>query len=451
MRASKRRKDVSVDTDGYIVGVNGVTRTLLRVPGLALDALSTSDQERHAALFGALVASLPRKARLSVFIENRPADAGALVAGLRAQFAPEPYTPQLGELGDRLLAWWARRLSGTGTRHVADIAYWLLVDPYPPQEGYPDQSPTERLGQAVRAVTRQLVAMGLPPVVASHADAQAFLGRHTWRKGREDVNAYYATDPTTGRGRWYRTLFLVAPPAYTEPGWARALVAADCPATVVVHVRGLSRAWERRRQGWRLRMMEGTRAGGTDVATSIAATDAIDQATALHTQGYGIVKVGCYVRLEGATRAQLDARVGRVLLGPKVAKAEISAFATLGPATRPGGPARSVPGGPPGHRPPPPVVRRGVWSTLRPAWGARCPHRPGGRATALPTRRGDCARYATRASTVTPGTRYPSSSRTPRAWSNARPVACNGCPSGSCGSIDNAKTPHAHRMWSTSA
>jgi len=351
MRASKRRKDVGVDADGYIVGADGVTRALLRVPGLALDALSTSDQERHAALFGALVASLPRKARLSVFIENRPADASALVAGLRTQFAPEPYTPQLGELGERLLAWWARRLSGdeAGVRHVADIAYWLLVDPYPPQEGYPDQSPTERLGQAVRAVTRQLVAMGLPPVVASHADAQAFLGRHTWRKGREDVNAYYATDLATGRGRWYRTLFLVAPPAYTEPGWARALVAADCPATVVMHVRGLSRSWERRRQGWRLRVMEGTRTGGTDVAATIAATDAIDQATALHTQGYGIVKVGCYVRLEGATRAQLDARVGRVLLAMRDTMIAEPGFGTahqepLYRATLPGygDPARST-------------------------------------------------------------------------------------------------------------
>ncbi len=43
MRASKRHKDVSVDADGYMVGVDGITRALLRVPGLALDALSTSD------------------------------------------------------------------------------------------------------------------------------------------------------------------------------------------------------------------------------------------------------------------------------------------------------------------------------------------------------------------------------------------------------------------------
>ena len=312
---ASRPRAVSVDADGYIVGVDGITRALLRVPGLPLDAYAIPDQERHASLFGALVASLPKRAHLTIFIENRPADAASITTELRAQLAPAPYTPQLGEVGDRLLAHWRRRLAGeeSGARHVAALAYWLLLDPYPAQEGYPDQSAPERVRQAVRAVTRQLVSMGLPPTPATPADAQAFVDRHSYHTGSENVHAYRTADARTSAERWYRTLYLVTPPVLTTPGWARALVAGDTPATVVIHVRGLSRSWERRRQSWRLRVMEGTRASATDVTATIAATDAVDQATALHTQGYGIVKVGCYIRLEGDTRAQLDARVGRVL------------------------------------------------------------------------------------------------------------------------------------------
>jgi len=105
----------------------------------------------------------------------------------------------------------------------------------------------------------------------------------------------------------------VQPPAETVPGWLRALVATDSPATLVLHLRGLSAGWERRRQTWRLKLMEGTAGRGKDITTRIAAEEAEEQATALHRLGYGVVKVGAYLRLEGDTRAQLDARVGHAL------------------------------------------------------------------------------------------------------------------------------------------
>ncbi len=59
--------------------------------------------------------------------------------------------------------------------------------------------------------------------------------------------------------------------------------------------------------------MEGTAGKGKDITTRIAAEEAEEQATDLHRPGYGIVKVGCYLRLEGETRAQLDGRVGAAL------------------------------------------------------------------------------------------------------------------------------------------
>jgi len=325
-RASKRRGVVRVDdADGALIGAGGTRHRLLSIPGYALDADTPAEQERHAALFGQLAASLPHKAALSIYVENRPADAGALVAGLRAQLASTPHTPQLGEVGERLLARWQRRLTDQDVQHVARLDYWLLVSPYPARDGHPDQSEPARLAQAVTALTRQLVAMGVPPIAADTATARAFVARHltphydretgigyTAPTGEEGFHTLTITDLETGRARWTRTLFVVAPPDETRPAWTRPLVAPDCPATLVFHLRGLRRSWERRRQEWRLKLMEGT-AGRKNIGTRLAAQDAEDQATALHGAGYSVVRVGCYLRLEGDTRAQLDGRVSHAL------------------------------------------------------------------------------------------------------------------------------------------
>ncbi len=326
--ASRQRRGVVRvdDADGAIVGAGGTRHRLLSIPGFALDAQAVPDQERHATLLGALAASLPRKARLTIVIENRPAGVAEVLAELRGQLAPEPHTPQLGEAGERMLAWWERRLSEPGRRHVARLSYWLLVEAYPAQDGYPDQSEPARLGQAVASLTRQLVTMGLLPTVADAATARAFVERHLIPStrgdgyvactGEESFLGYRLADAESRTGeRWTRTLYLVQPPAETEPGWLRALVATDSPATLVLHLRGLSAGWERRRQAWRLKLMEGTAGagGGKDITTRIAAEEAEAQATALHRPGYGVVKVGAYLRLDGDTRAQLDARVGHAL------------------------------------------------------------------------------------------------------------------------------------------
>ncbi len=308
--AYKRRGVVRVDdADGALIGAGGTRHRLLSIPGYALDADTMPDQERHAALFGQLAASLPHKAALSIYVENRPADAAALVAGLRAQLAPTPHTPQLGEVGERLLSRWGRRLTARDARHVARLDYWLLVSPYPARDGHPDQSAPARLAQAVAALTRQLVAMGVPPVAADAATARAFVARHLLPRpdgysapagdeADEDFHTYRIVDPASGRARWTRTLFVVAPPDETRPAWTRPLVLPDCPATLVFHLRGLRRGWERRRQEWRLKLMEGT-AGRKNIGTTLAAADAEAQATALHGAGYGVVRVGCYLRLEG--------------------------------------------------------------------------------------------------------------------------------------------------------
>ncbi len=328
---STRRGVVRVDdADGVILGAGGTRHRLLSIPGYALDADTTPDQERHAALFGQLAASLPHKAALSIYVENRPGDAAALVTGLRTQLAPTPHTPQLGEVGERLLSRWGHRLTARDARHVARLDYWLLVSPYPARDGHPDQSEPARLAQAVASLTRQLVAMGVPPVAADAATARAFVARHLTPRPNasgdiagysapagdeadEGFHTYRIVDTASGRARWTRTLFIVAPPDETRPAWTRPLVLPDCPATLVFHLRGLRRSWERRRQEWRLKLMEGTAGRGKNIGTTLAAEDAEAQATALHGAGYGVVRVGCYLRLEGDTRAQLDGRVSHAL------------------------------------------------------------------------------------------------------------------------------------------
>jgi len=323
--ASTRRGVVRVDdADGALIGAGGTRHRLLSIPGYALDADTRPDQERHAALFGQLAANLPHKARLSIYVENRPADAAAIVAGLCDQLAPRPHTPQLVEVGGRLVSRWKRRLTDPAARHVARLDYWLLVSPYPARDGHPDQSEPARLAQATAALTRQLVAMGVAPVVADAATARAFVARHLIARPEgysapagdetdEGFHTYKVVDPATGCARWTRTLFIVAPPDETTPAWTRPLVLPECPATLVFHLHGLRRGWERRRQEWRLKLMEGTAGRGKNIGTTLAARDAEDQATALHGAGYSVVRVGCYLRLEGDTRAQLDGRVSHAL------------------------------------------------------------------------------------------------------------------------------------------
>ena len=323
--ASKRHGVVRVDdADGAIIGAGGTRHRLLHIPGYALNADTTPDQERHAALFGQLAASLPHKAALSIYVENRPADAAGVVAGLRTQLATPPHTPQLAEVGERLLSRWQRRLTDPDARHVARLDYWLLVSPYPARDGHPDQSEPARLVQATAALTRQLVAMGIPPVAADATTARAFVARHliprpegysapAGDEADEGFHTYRIVDTASGHAWWTRTLFVVHVPDETKPAWTRPLVMLDCPATLVFHLRGLRRSWERRRQEWRLKLMEGTAGRGKNIGTTLAAKDAEDQATALHGAGYGVVRVGCYLRLEGDTRAQLDARVSHAL------------------------------------------------------------------------------------------------------------------------------------------
>jgi len=278
---------------------------------------------------------VPHKGTLSVLVENRPADAPSIVRDLRGQLAPVPHTPALGALGERLLAWWEARLAAcpdtgaTGTlgedgpprRHVADLVYHVIVSPPPPQQGFPDAGPLGRLEAATVALEQRLIALGTVPRRLDAAGVRAVLARQSLvidDAGRlvepapdEHVTALRIGTPD-GREVWSRSIFLVTPPPETSPGWMEKLIAWEEPHMVFITLRGLKKRRERKRQEWRLRLLAAS-ATRTNVQGDIAQAEARTQATRLYEATQTLMRVGVYVRVEGATRAEVDARAARLL------------------------------------------------------------------------------------------------------------------------------------------
>ncbi len=341
MRVVRGRGRVAhVDAGGLVWGSDGVARRYVRVEGLLLDGMGLGEQDDRAALWSLIGASVPHKGALSVLIENLPADAPRIVRDLRSQLAPVPHTPELGALGERLLAWWEARLTaqqteitelqegveseprGAPPRHVATLVYHVIVSPPPAQQGFPDAGPLGRLEAATVALEQRLIALGATPYRLDAAGVRAVLarqqitvnaggGRLVEPASEEHVTALRIQTPD-GRDVWVRSIFLVTPPPETSPGWMERLIAWEEPHTVFVTLRGLKKRRERKRQEWRLRLLSAS-ATATNVQGDIAQAEARTQATRLYEATQTLMRVGVYVRLEGATQQEVDARAARLL------------------------------------------------------------------------------------------------------------------------------------------
>jgi len=332
MRVLRGRVPARVDAGGLVWGSDGVPRRYVHVGGLLLDGMGQGEQDDRTTLWSLIGASVPHKGTLSVLVENRPADAPSIVRDLRGQLAPVPHTPALGALGERLLAWWEARLTAAGTtgtpevsgqppRHVADLVYHVIVSPPPPQQGFPDAGALGRLEAATVALEQRLIALGAVPHRLDAAGVRAVLARQHITIGGdgrliepvpdEHVTALHMRT-LDGRDVWARSVYLVTPPPETSPGWLEKLIAWEEPHTVFVTLRGLKKRRERKRQEWRLRLLAAS-ATKTDVQGGIAQAEAQTQATRLYGATHTLMRVGVYVRVEGATREEVDARAARLL------------------------------------------------------------------------------------------------------------------------------------------
>jgi len=331
-----RARVARVDAGGLVWGADGVPRRYVHVSGLLLDGMGLGEQDDRAALWSLIGASVPHKGALSVLVENLPADARSIVRDLRAQLAPVPHTPELGALGERLLAWWEARLTaqsaepqedgaepqGVPPRHVANLVYHVIVSPPPAQQGFPDAGPLGRLEAATVALEQRLIALGATPHRLDAAGVRAVLARQHLTTNAdnghliepvpdEHVTALRLQTPD-GEEVWTRSIFLVTPPPETSPGWMEKLIAWEEPHTVFVTLRGLKKRRERKRQEWRLRLLSAS-ATKTDVQGDIAQSEARAQATRLYGATHTLMRVGVYVRVEGATQEEVDARAARLL------------------------------------------------------------------------------------------------------------------------------------------
>jgi len=329
MRVWHGRAPARIDAGGLVWGSDGVPRRYVHVGGLLLDGMGLGEQDDRAALWSLIGASVPHKGALSVLVENLPADTASIMRDLHSQLAPVPHTPELGALGERLLAWWEARLTapprpgttGIPPRHVADLVYHIIVSPPPPQQGFPDAGPLGRLEAATVALEQRLIALGAIPRRLDAAGVRAVLARQSLTIGDdgrlvepvpdEHVTALRVRTPD-GREVWTRSIFLVTSPPETSPGWMETLIAWEEPHTVFVTLRGLKKRRERKRQEWRLRLLAAATTK-TDVQGGIAQSEAQTQATQLYGATHTLMRVGVYVRVEGATREEVDSRAARLL------------------------------------------------------------------------------------------------------------------------------------------
>ncbi len=300
----RRRRRIDVHPDGIQVGVDGRQRAVLAVGGVYHDTQSDDERDQTAAAAAALVASLLPTQEVQLLVRSNPLDRDHLLAQVAAETTTCPPALRPYRAGNR--AWWAEELRD---RHQARRDFYAVVSPLPGRHA--PGSPGERaaLDAAVRGATRHLTNMGVdtarldgPAVAALLAAALPAEPGH----GPGGVVTFEVPDLTDAEERAHvvlpdgtlaRTIYLLAPPPETDPGWTQALVGAEVPYTLVVTLRGLDQERERKAAARRDRYLGDQVAVSRHVTTDVeeARREARDESRLLRERRHTLAHVGVYV------------------------------------------------------------------------------------------------------------------------------------------------------------
>ena len=180
-----------------------------------------------------------------------------------------------------------------------------------------DRRPAARLPVATRRILDWVDAIDEP--LAPDSVTAWWLQRHlTSVTVSEELDRLNIGDVDRG-SRCARTLFLLAPPELTDPGWLDAVIGLDCPFRLAIHLEGLDRKRERtrlkrRRRSLNVLTLGAEQAGGTaDVDMESAQAEARQQALETLDPARTILRMGLYLTVFADEPEQLADHTERAL------------------------------------------------------------------------------------------------------------------------------------------
>lgn len=336
LTAGVRREPYVAQLAGYLVRrLLGPSRAgrprphvILEVDGYTRHALTEDEQDiRLIDRLQRIVAAACPTGALQLIVTNQAREAGALVTEERQQ--QHPIGRVMGQLADRKIA----RLAARGLKET-DLRYYLVL--YEPT-GW-ERTLWGRLPFAAFWGTRDDDVALLDDLVAETRTQLAAMGLAARRVERiaggldPDARGETATTVRLADGRYAASVYMLLPPAETDPGWLDAVLAQPGPYVISLWAHGTDPNRER------LRLASRNRQTGLQLVTAAAGIGVVGGSSAgeksaqfreaeaamlrLRQPGQGLLKTGLYLCWLGETPLEARRRARRAMLvlkGPAAA------------------------------------------------------------------------------------------------------------------------------------